>query len=576
VIKAHVAKTAGGGAKAHKLHLDYIERDGVELDGSPGRMYSADPDTLARAREPVSDNEPHVFRFVISPEEGAELDLTAFAAELVRESEKAVGRRFVWCAVNHYDTDNPHVHLVIRGLDRHGDQLRLDPRFISHGMRHRAQRIATLELGERTDLQMRRQLAREIVQERWTSLDRELEQFLEHRTPDAQRRPATTELELAAIRPKDLRRREALIGRIQTLEKLGLVTRLGSGRWRFEGHWKEGLKALSVRGDVVARIHAALKRGGDTARYHDGPPAGEVDAVVRKKGLLDELTGRQYVVLETPRGDAYHVPVPAYHAELLAEGQVVRVSRRPAPRATEIVRQLCSFARTNGGAFDLAAFVAASRGTESDSAKLRASAERALKGLERERYLERAGEGVWRAAPGKPDLYAVLLSADAKAPIYEPRLRVQAPNLVSMVFEPRFTWLDEQLANTRAPFGLGAELEDVLERRRTFLRKNLGLDPSDPNLRLSLKRAERRRETAAASTLLRGATYVRVPPEGLTGRLVSSRSARFLCVYDEPGKRFTLISASSANRALLDQMVTVVRDGEGRVSLSAASLSRSL
>jgi len=41
-------------------------------------------------------------------------------------------------ASNHYNTDNYHTHVVIRGIDENGNELRIDPDYISHGMRHRA------------------------------------------------------------------------------------------------------------------------------------------------------------------------------------------------------------------------------------------------------------------------------------------------------------------------------------------------------------------------------------------------------------------------------------------------------
>ncbi|MGH7435534.1 MAG: hypothetical protein ACRENE_07650, partial [Polyangiaceae bacterium] len=39
VVKAHVQKLGGRGAQAAARHLRYIERDGVEKDGSPGVLY---------------------------------------------------------------------------------------------------------------------------------------------------------------------------------------------------------------------------------------------------------------------------------------------------------------------------------------------------------------------------------------------------------------------------------------------------------------------------------------------------------------------------------------------------------
>jgi type IV secretory pathway VirD2 relaxase len=43
-VKAHVQKLGGHGAQAAARHLRYIERDGVEKDGSPGVLYG--PESL--------------------------------------------------------------------------------------------------------------------------------------------------------------------------------------------------------------------------------------------------------------------------------------------------------------------------------------------------------------------------------------------------------------------------------------------------------------------------------------------------------------------------------------------------
>src|SRR6185295_5891281 len=44
VVKVRYVSLTSGGAKAARAHLAYIERDGVERDGSQGRMFDADGD----------------------------------------------------------------------------------------------------------------------------------------------------------------------------------------------------------------------------------------------------------------------------------------------------------------------------------------------------------------------------------------------------------------------------------------------------------------------------------------------------------------------------------------------------
>ena len=67
VIKAHyVQLRTPQGAKSAKEHLEYLERDGVETDGSPGRFYAADENFVAEEiRAPLegrSDSSVSSFR----------------------------------------------------------------------------------------------------------------------------------------------------------------------------------------------------------------------------------------------------------------------------------------------------------------------------------------------------------------------------------------------------------------------------------------------------------------------------------------------------------------------------------
>jgi len=183
VIKARYVSLARNGQKAATLHLTYLERDGVERDGSPGRLYGADETFTAENVKAPQPGEPRQFRFIVSPEDGDRMDLTDFARRFMSQVEKDTGRRLIWAAVNHYNTDNPHVHVVIRGLDRDGDEVRIDGRYISQEMRWRAQEILTRELGRRHELEIARERSIEITRERPTSIDRMIGGPLVERTP---------------------------------------------------------------------------------------------------------------------------------------------------------------------------------------------------------------------------------------------------------------------------------------------------------------------------------------------------------------------------------------------------------
>jgi type IV secretory pathway VirD2 relaxase len=254
VVKVHVARLGAGGAKAAALHLRYIERDGVEKDGSKGVAYTADGPARVETFEQPRSGERHQFRFIVSPEDAAELDLTAYVRRFMARVERDLDRKLEWLAVNHFDTDHPHAHIVIRGVDRSGRELRLDRGFISNGLRGIAQEIATEELGPRHDLDIRRAYAREITQERFTSLDRELE-----------RRAVDHRIEVRSRQRPGRIDDSTLVARLEHLEAMRFAERVSPSTWSLQPGWQAELRALGSRGDILKQLHAAVR--GDPARY---------------------------------------------------------------------------------------------------------------------------------------------------------------------------------------------------------------------------------------------------------------------------------------------------------------------
>lgn len=91
VIKAHVARMSVGGAKAAALHLRYIERDGVEKDGSKGRFYTAEGPARVESLDEPRRGERHQFRIIVSPEDAGELDLIDYVRRLMATVERDSG-----------------------------------------------------------------------------------------------------------------------------------------------------------------------------------------------------------------------------------------------------------------------------------------------------------------------------------------------------------------------------------------------------------------------------------------------------------------------------------------------------
>jgi len=551
VIKAHVARMSAGGAKAAALHLRYIERDGVEKDGSKGRLYTAEGPARVESFDQPRVGEWHQFRLIVSPEDSAELDLTDYVRRLMATMERDLGRKLEWAAVNHYDTGHPHAHVVVRGVDREGREVRLDRAYISQGLRWRAQELATEELGPRLAVDVQRAHAKEITQNRLTSLDRELE-----------RRAKGSEVAVHAGGRPGLIDASTLVARLEHLEGLRLAERASPTTWRLADGWQQPLRELGARGDIIKQIHAAIS--GDPSRYRivrdgDALPADAagrtrvISGRVASKGLSDELKGTFYAVVETPTGRAYHVPLDARGAEAMRPGDLVSFTTRPEAPVRPVDRQIAEVARAKGGVYTW----------EPTAGSASHSHVRRLRELERLGLATPETPHRWKVSP---NLVQQLTERQRGAPVRHRLLVRKEPlSLQDQVRHPGPVWLDRVETGSMARYGFGTEVRRAVERRREALRR-LGVEPDDPNRSVKLLEVERRavgREIAARSRQ----AFVPTAPDAFRGRVepghASLPGASYAIVSD--GQRFIVLRTTPALQAAHGKTVTVTRDAKGRL-----------
>jgi type IV secretory pathway VirD2 relaxase len=142
VVMARVVRHRSGRFRSAPLskHVAYLKRDGVTRDGVDARMFDAtsdDADTKAFAARCEEDR--HHFRFTVSPEDAGRMaDLRAFTRELMKDAERDLGARLDWVAVDHWNTDNPHIHVLVRGRTDDRQNLVISRDYISRGSRSRA------------------------------------------------------------------------------------------------------------------------------------------------------------------------------------------------------------------------------------------------------------------------------------------------------------------------------------------------------------------------------------------------------------------------------------------------------
>ena len=308
MTKARVVRHQGTRFRSAPLpkHIAYLKRDGVTRDGLPARMFDATGDEADEGAfaERCKDDRHH-FRFIVSPEDAAEIgDLKTFTRELVANMERDLGTRLDWVAVDHWNTDNPHVHLLIRGRADNGEDLVISREYISRGIRDRAAERITLEFGPRTEQQIQTVLEREVDAERWTSLDRALRDISDESGGVADLRPGPN--------AEDPELRHLLLGRAAKLERLGLADPVGPGCWILKPGLDGTLRQLGVRGDIIKTMHQAMSRDGaepDVSRFalHGEEPADPVLGKLVQRGLDDELKGTAYVVVAGVDGRTHHL-----------------------------------------------------------------------------------------------------------------------------------------------------------------------------------------------------------------------------------------------------------------------------
>ncbi|HEX3730562.1 MAG TPA: hypothetical protein VHV47_12200, partial [Opitutaceae bacterium] len=174
IVKARIVRLKGS-LGAVRAHLAYLQRDAVGPDGERGRLYDAASDGAdGKAFMARCEGDRHQFRFIVSPEEGGDLDLRAYTRRLMEGMEKDLDTALDWVAVDHTDTAYPHVHVVVRGKTQRGADLLIAQDYITEGMRLRAREVATEMLGPRTEQELVRKAEREVEAARFTALDRRM------------------------------------------------------------------------------------------------------------------------------------------------------------------------------------------------------------------------------------------------------------------------------------------------------------------------------------------------------------------------------------------------------------------
>ena len=219
--------------------------------------------------------------------------------------EKDLGTSLEWVAAAHYNTEHPHVHMSLRGVDANGRRLNIGHEYIKHGIRAIAEDLCTLQLGHRTQFDADLAQRREVQQPRYTSLDRIIKR-------DAEPVEADVESFALMIKNKAKHVKPFIAERLKVLQSMGLAEPVGTEEWRVRQDFEDVLRSMQQSSDRqrILAAHGVLMSD-------ERLPIAVLD--LRRLSTLEgrilvhgeeeggRRSGRNYLLLEGTDARVYHI-----------------------------------------------------------------------------------------------------------------------------------------------------------------------------------------------------------------------------------------------------------------------------
>lgn len=545
-VVVHAAVAAkGGSAGALMRHALYVERDGADRDGGAVKVFDREVDEAQGAAfvERCVDDRHH-FRIIVSPEYGGDLQcLKTYTRDLMDRVETDLKTQIDWIAAEHHDTGRPHVHLLMRGVRDDGRDLVIPRDYISHTFRHRAEEIATRELGPRLETTLSHELDRR--SERAATLERptHLEGILQDH--------ARAHVVRIGDLPAAPHLRGPLVQRLNRLADWGLANRESPDRWRLALGLEDRLLRLR---DTRERAHAALRllaredRGLEPARMRALEDAHSSHRVVGRlvglQPIRDDGRGPQLIGVEGVDGRFWTARIAQLEdlRELngLTPGAIVAVHcRAPAlKRSDRTILEVAHETSTYSAALHRAL-------VPSDRSIYIQMHERRLEALSRKGVVRRTADGVFHLPQDYADQVLALEGKDSRL---SAAVELLDPHPLAAQIDYRGpTWLD-QLAfdaagkNQLGAVAFGKEAADAWPRRVDTL-EALGLGQRidgafspTPGFKRALREMERtdfltriERETGAIAYIARHGDLV----EGVFERRIRVAERTYALIAQE-------------------------------------------
>jgi hypothetical protein len=290
-----------------RAHGRYIARETASQGRATEAGFNATErgiDVADRLGQWQSAGDERLWKLIVSPEFGDKMDLAQLTRDLMQRMERDLGTRLEWVAASHFNTDNPHVHIALRGVREDGKAFRLERDYVQHGIRGITGDLCTRELGYRTSLDIAEAQRREVSQHRFTSLDRAI----------GRDKPKDGHASHFTVRRTPVQRKYwYVIERLKTLESMGLAEAAGPDQWLVRQDFETALRAMQRLGDrqkVLAAHGATVSDTRLPLVMFDLRRCTMLEGRILVHGE-DEGTGRTFMMLEGTDAKVhciYHTP----------------------------------------------------------------------------------------------------------------------------------------------------------------------------------------------------------------------------------------------------------------------------
>jgi len=322
-------------AEQWAAHGNYLQRKGAQHEHKRGEGFdeiSEDINIAKQLKVWQEAGDEHLFKIILSPEKGADIDLKEHTRELMKLVEKDLGTKLQWVAIDHYNTLKFHVHVTLRAVRDDGTVLKLSPDYWQTGFRMRSQQLMTEKLGLRTwqDILESRQ---KVVNARHIT---ELDRIIDLKINNDLKKEYFYHLDWCTKNDKAYQKNLQIKQRLEYLETLGLAKKFTEASWHVEPTFIQHLKFMQEQDDIIKTQHRHYDQIiNKDLQVFDNKLLNFGDTIIGRvagTGLSDRDEHMRYILIEGIDGQVHHVKANSKIIRMkdnhqLATGDIIHLER---------------------------------------------------------------------------------------------------------------------------------------------------------------------------------------------------------------------------------------------------------